>query len=48
MHYDRWLQEEANELAEKVGQPLPYPNVKPLGIDTGERFLHEYFVEQVH
>jgi len=29
-------------MAESAGQPLPYPRLKELGPDTGEKFLYEY------
>ena len=39
--------EECNALARAAGQYLPYPDLKALGLDNGERFLYEYFLEQV-
>jgi len=34
-------------MAESAGQPLPYPRLKELGPDTGEKFLYEYYLAQI-
>ena len=46
-HYDRWLKEEANELAEAINVAAPYPTLIALAPDNGERFLYDYYLEQV-
>ena len=46
-HYRPWVRRERNILAEKAGQPQPYPEdgkVRPA--DNGERFYYEYHLEQ--
>jgi hypothetical protein len=46
-HYRPWLRREANTLARAAGMPLPYPDEPVLEADTGERFLYDYYVEQL-
>ena len=46
-HYRRWLKEEANDLARIVGHDAPYPEVEPLAANTGEKFLRDYYIEQL-
>ena len=46
-HFYRWLQEEANDLAARAGFSPPYPHVKALRDDNGEKFLYEYYVAQL-
>ena len=46
-HYRPWVRRERNILAEKAGQPQPYPvdgKVRPA--DNGERFYYEYHLAQ--
>ena len=45
-HYRSWLRLEANTLAEAAGFEKPYPNEPELGEDSGERFCHDYWLEQ--
>jgi hypothetical protein len=41
------LRDEANDLALAAKQPLPHPHHKPPNADNGERFLYDYFLEQL-
>ena len=46
-HHSPWLRDEANDLALAAKQPLPHPHHKPPNADIGERFLYDYFLEQL-
>lgn len=46
-HYRPWDMHLANKLAAMTQMPIPYPTLEPLQEDNGERFLYDYFLEQV-
>ena len=46
-HYEPWLMNKANALADAAMMPRPYKDVKTVGKDNGERFLWDYYQEQL-